>query len=103
MMNVAEYIKLILKKKKWTNMKLCRELNKIEENLGEARTCKQNITNYLNGRDIFRPKVLVKYEKALGLPFGTLLQMVSLPVARDSKRELYEIIEKVYGKGKRLK
>ena len=73
MLNVSEYIKLILKKKNWTNRRLCQEINKIEEQLGDSRTTPQNITNYLNGYWQFGPKVLVKYEKALGLKQGTLI------------------------------
>lgn len=95
MMNVAEFIKVLLKKKKWTNMKLCRELNKIEEKLGEQRTTKQNITNYLNGYWEFRPKVLVKYEKALRLPQGTLINMVSPPTSIEARRELKSKIREI--------
>ena len=46
MINVTDYIKLILQKKKWTNVKLCQELNKIEEKLGDSRTSPQNISSY---------------------------------------------------------
>ena len=45
MINVSDYIQMILHKKKWTNAKLCQELNKIEEQLGESRTTPQNISN----------------------------------------------------------
>ena len=56
MINVNEYIELVLKKKKWTRAKLVEEINKIEEKLGNVRTSKQNITNYLNGTHEIRPK-----------------------------------------------
>ena len=95
MLDVADYIKFILKKKNWTNTRLCQEINKIEEQLGESRTTKQNITNYLNGYYNFRPKILVKYEKALGLQQGTLLNMVSQPVTKESKKEVQELIKKI--------
>ena len=95
MLNVNDYIKLILKKKKWTNIRLCQELNKIEEQLGDKRTSKQNITNYLNGCWEFRPKILVKYEKALGLPLGTLVNMVAYPSTKEGIKELKETIKKV--------
>ncbi len=95
MLSVNDYIRLLLKKKKWTNKKLCEELNKIEEKLGDKRTTPQNITNYLNGEWAFRPKVLVKYEKALDLPFGTLVNMVKEPLTKEGKKELKEIIKKV--------
>ena len=95
MLNVNEYIKLILKKKKWTNVKLCEELNKIESKLGYVRTSPQNITNYLNGYWSFRPKVLAKYEKALGLKQGTLINMVKEPSTKESQKELKEMIKKL--------
>lgn len=95
MLSVNEYIKLILKKKKWTNVRLCKELNKIESQLGDVRTSPQNITNYLNGYCSFRPKVLVKYEKALGLKQGTLVNMVKEPLTKESQKELKAIIKKI--------
>ena len=60
MINVNEYIKLVLSKKKWSNRRLCKEINRIEEKLGDSRTSYQNITNYLNFckidlLDIFKP------------------------------------------------
>lgn len=95
MINVSKYIQLILKKKKWTNNKLCQELNKIEEHLGESRTTPQNISNYFHGQWSFRPKVLVKYEKALGLPPNTLVSMVAPPSSKEGQKELKEIMKKV--------
>ena len=98
MIDVATYIKLILQKKKWTNQELCDELNKIEEKLGDSRTSKQNVSNYLNGQWSFRPKILAKYEVALGLAEGTLINMVAPPLTKESQNELKEIIKKVRGK-----
>lgn len=95
MINVSDYIQMILHKKKWTNAKLCQELNKIEEQLGESRTTPQNISNYLHGQWSFRPKILVKYEKALGLPQGQLVSMVVQPSSKEGQKELKEIIKKV--------
>ena len=95
MLNVSDYIKITLKKKKWTNVMLCRKLNEIEEKIGDSRTTRQNRTNYLNGYWAFRPKILVKYEKALDLPEGTLVNMVTPPLTKESKKELKEFIERV--------
>lgn len=95
MLSVSDYIKLILQKKKWTNVRLCQELNKIEEKLGDSRTSPQNITNYFKGEWAFRPKILVKYEVALGLPLGTLINMVEKPKSKEGQKELNEIIKKV--------
>ena len=95
MINVSDYIQMILHKKKWTNAKLCQELNKIEEQLGESRTTPQNISNYFHGQWSFRPKVLVKYEKTLGLQPNTLVSMVAPPSTKEGQKELKEIIKKV--------
>ena len=95
MMNVSDYIKFILKKKKWTNVRLCQELNKIESKLGDSKTSPQNITNYLNGYHDMRPKWLVKVEKALDLQQGTLVNMVMPPSSREAQKELKELIKKV--------
>ena len=95
MINVSDYIQMILHKKKWTNAKLCQELNKIEEQLGESRTTPQNISNYFHGQWSFRPKILVKYEKALGLQPNTLVSMVAPPTTKEGQKELKEIIKKV--------
>lgn len=95
MINVSDYIQMILHKKKLTNAKLCQELNKIEEQLGESRTTPQNISNYFHGQWSFRPKVLVKYEKALGLQPNTLVSMVAPPTTKEGQKELKEIIKKV--------
>lgn len=98
MIDVSTYIKLIMQKKGMTNQKLCYELNKIEEKLGDSRTSKQNVSNYLNGQWAFRPKILAKYEAALGLPENTLVNMVSMPLTKEGKKELKEYIKKVRGK-----
>ena len=95
MLNVTDYIKILLKKKKWTRARLCQEINKIEEKLGERRTTQQNITNYLNGYHNIRPKWLVKVEKALSLPMGTLVNMVEPPATKEAKKELKELMKKV--------
>ena len=95
MIDVCEYIKLIMKKGKISNTELCKRLNKIEEQLGESRTTPQNISNYLHGQWPFRPKILTKYEKALGLPMGTLVNMVEQPITKESKKELSDLMKKV--------
>lgn len=95
MLNVSDYIKLILKKRKWSNTRLCEELNKIEKKLGDSRTTPQNITNYFNGQWPFRPKILLKYEKALGLEQMTLVNMVSEILTKESKKEFNELKNKI--------
>ncbi len=95
MLNVSDYIKIILKKKKWTNVKLCEELNKLEDKIGDSKTQKQNISGYFNGAYPFRPKILAKWEVVLDLPLGTLVNMVSPPSTKESKKELKDYIKKV--------
>ena len=95
MINVIDYIKLVLKKKKWSQKRLCDELNKIELKIGDKKTNKQNISNYFNGQVGVSPKTLMKYEKALGLVPDTLLKMVQKPVTKDSQKELKEFKKKM--------
>lgn len=95
MINVGTYIIMILEKKKWTKTKLCEEINKIEAKLGESRTHNEDISNYLNGRWAFRPKILAKWEKALDLREGTLVNMVMPPITKDGKEELKKTIERL--------
>lgn len=97
MLNVNDYIKLILKKKKWTNVKLCQELNKIEERIGDKKTTKQNVTNYLNNYHTFGYSTLIKYEVALQLPLGELLQFVQAPKTKRGRKNLNKFIKKVRG------
>ena len=86
---------MLLEKKGWTRVKLCDEINKIEKELGEKRTVPQNVVQYLNGTYAFRPKVLAKWEKALGLREGTLVNMVVPPSSMEGKEELKETINKL--------
>lgn len=93
MINVSDYIRMILDKKGWSHIQLCREINKIESNLGERRTHNEDISNYLNGRWAFRPKILAKWEVALGLKEGTLINMVAPPITNEGKEELRKTLE----------
>ena len=95
MIDVGSYIEMILAKKKWTRTRLCEELNKIETKLGEKRTTIPNITQYLTGVWAFRPKILAKWEIALGLKEGTLMNMVMPPITKEGKEELKQTIDKL--------
>ena len=98
MMNIREYINLILEKKKMTRKEFARRINKVEDKLGEKRTTAQNITNYLNGTDDAHNigyKMALKMEKALDLPNDTLLKMVKNPVAPDVKKDFDKLKKKV--------
>lgn len=95
MMNVNDYIELILEKKGWSKMDLCRALNKLEARLGDMRTSKQYINEYMSGNMPFRPKVLAKWEIALDLPEGTLMNLVAQPITKEGKDELKNTIERL--------
>ena len=96
MMNIRDYIILILDKKKMTRAEFTRKINEIEEKLGEKKTNLQNITNYLNNPDESHNigyKMALKMEKALGLPDDTLLKMVKNPVSENGKKD-FDIMKK---------
>lgn len=99
MLNVSEYIQLILKKKKWTLQRFADEINKVKQKVGiTSITTPQNISNFLKQVDnqhILRPKMLCLWEKALGLSQNTLVSMVAPPSSKDGKKELKEIMKKV--------
>lgn len=95
MINVSDYIEMILNKKGWSRTKLCEEINKVESKLGEKRTTIPNITQYLSGVWTFRPKILAKWEIALGLKEGTLMNMVAPPITKEGREELKETINKL--------
>lgn len=98
MMNIREYIELVLSKKKLTRREFCDRINKIEEKLGEKKSNYQNITNYLNGTDDKHNigyKMALKMEKALDLPNDTLINMVKSPMTPDVIKDFNKLKEKV--------
>lgn len=98
MLNIRDYIMLILQKKKMTRADFCKKINKIEEMLGEKKTTTQNITNYLNGTDDSHNigyKMALKMEKALDLPNDTLINMVKMPLTSDAVKDFNKLKEKV--------
>ncbi len=99
MIDVNEYIKMLLKKKKFTLQQFADEINKVKQKIGiMSITTPQNISNFLKQVDsqhVLRPKQLCIWEKALGLPQGTLTKMVAPPSSKEGQKELKEIIKKV--------
>ncbi len=99
MITVNDYIKVILKKKKWTLQRFADEINKVKLKANiSSKTTPQNISNFLNQVDdkhVLRPKQLVLWEKALDLPCDTLINMVELPKSKDGIEELNKLKEKV--------
>ena len=88
MIDVRDYLLLIMKKKNLTQAEVVRRMNIIEKEHGEKRTCIQNFNEYLREGLPFRPKYLVKLEVALNLPYGTLVNMVAPPLSKEGKQEL---------------
>ena len=98
MMNIREYINLVLTKKKMTRADFCKEINKIEAQIGEKKSNYQNITNYLNGTDDKHNigyKMALKMEKALDLPDDTLINMVKNPLTPDVAKDFDKLKKKV--------
>lgn len=99
MITVNDYIKTILKKKKWTLQQFSDEINRVKEEIGIfTKTTPQNISNFLNQTDdkhILRPKQLILWEKVLNLPYDTLVNMVEPPKSKDGIKELEELKRKV--------
>ena len=93
MINVADYISLILEKKGWNRTRLMNELIKIESKIGDRRSDLKTIKEYLEGVLPFRPKILDKWEIALGLKEGALMSMVAPPITKDGKDELKRTLE----------
>ena len=99
MIDVTDYIKIILNKKKWTLTKFADEINKVKKQVGiESKTLPQNISNFLKQVDdkhVLRPKQLCLWEKALGLAPYTLINMVEPIATKESQKELKELMKKV--------
>lgn len=99
MISINEYIEVILKKKKWTLRQFADEINKVKVSIGIlTKTTPQNISNFLNQADnkhILRPKQLVIWEKALSIPYDTLLNMVEPPKSKNGIKKLEELKRKV--------
>ena len=99
MINVSEYIQLIIKKKEWTLQQFANEINNVKKQIGiDGKTTKQNISNFLKQVDdkhILRPKQLCLWEKALGLAPYTLINMVEPIATKEGQKELKEIMKKV--------
>lgn len=88
MIDVREYLLLVMKKKGLTQSDVVRKMNVIEKEHNEKKTCNQNLNEYLREGLPFRPKYLVKLEVALGLKYGTLVNMVAPPLSKEGKKEL---------------
>ena len=98
MLNIRDYIMLVLDKKNMTRREFTEKINQIEEKLGEKKSSTQNITNYLNGTDDKHNigyKMALKMEKALDLPNDTLINMVKLPLTADAERDFNNLKKKV--------
>lgn len=95
MMNTSSIVKMILNKKKMTNMDLVRKMNEIEEKTGvKERTTKQRMTNYLNDYYKFGYSLARRVEIALDLPKETLMRTCPKPNTPAERREYKEELNK---------
>jgi transcriptional regulator with XRE-family HTH domain len=88
MIDVKEYLLLVMKKKGLSQAEVVRKLNIVEKEHGEKQSHLQNLNEYLRDGLPFRPKYLIKLEVALELPYGTLVNMVAPPLSKEGKKEL---------------
>jgi transcriptional regulator with XRE-family HTH domain len=88
MIDVKEYLLLVMKKKGLSQAEVVRRLNIVEKEHGEKQSHLQNLNEYLRDGLPFRPKYLIKLEVALELPYGTLVNMVAPPLSKEGKKEL---------------
>ena len=98
MIDIYMYIRQLLNKKGWTLQKFADEINAVKKESGiNSITTRQNISNFLNHTKAheLRPKMLVIWEKALGLKDDTLINMVEPVKTRKARIELEKIKEKV--------
>lgn len=95
MMNICEYVDLILKKKKMTRTEFTKRINEVESKLGDSRTTITNVTNYLNGYHSIGRKAAARWEIALDLEEGTLIRMVSDPSSSVGERDFNEYMKKL--------
>ena len=98
MLNIREYIDLVLMKKHMTRREFCNKINQIEEKLGEKKSTVQSVTNWLNGTDDKHNigyRTALKMEKALDLPDDTLINMVKNPITADAVKDFNKMKERV--------
>lgn len=95
MIGIAEYVDLILKKKKMTRTEFTKRINRVEKELGDSRTTNANVTNYLNGYHSIGRKAAARWEIALGLEEGTLIRMVSSASSNEGERDFKEYMKKL--------
>lgn len=99
MITINDYIKQLLKKKNWTLKQFANAINEVKQNAGiTSKTTVQNISNFLNQVDdghILRPKQLVLWEMALGVPYDSLCNFVEQPKSKNGIKELEKLKKRV--------
>lgn len=95
MLDVRTYIKIILEKKKMSNVDLRKKLNKLEQEIGECQTTAQQISEYMLGVWEFGERTLAKYEYVLGLKEDTLTDMIKHTEGRESRKSIKEYKDKI--------
>lgn len=89
MIELKPLIRIILDKKGWTNVRFCEEINSVRKEIGlKGETRSANITNFFNNKDeMASHSTLLIWETALGLPRGTLSDMVDKPTKATIVKE----------------
>ena len=86
---------MILKKKNMSNMDLVRAINEVEEQAGvKEKTCKQNVTNYLNDYFNWGYEFTRKVEVALKLEDEMLLKFLPQPKGNIQRKKYMAMKEK---------
>lgn len=90
-MQIGEYIKLILEKKKITQQELVNRLNKINLNVNGGKFTRFYISNCLTGTRPVTPAMARLIELALKLPKYSIVKLVGLPTTASGQKELENI------------
>ena len=90
-MQIGEYIKLILEKKKITQQELVNRLNKINLNVNGGKFTRFYISNFLTGTRPVTPAMARLIELALKLPKYSIVKLVGLPTTASGQKELENI------------
>lgn len=99
MMDLRTFLRMCLKKKGYTYETFCNEVNCIKFQLGDKGIIRNsNLSNILNGDEGVSDRTLLIFEKALGLPENTLVNMNNSSKSINSRRYRKKISEELYEK-----
>lgn len=76
MINVGEYVKILLKKRNMTQMDLLRKMNELKLGKDGKELNKQHLNNFINGTSDVTSIWAKRIEIALDLPKDSLVNMI---------------------------